>query len=351
MPESVKPDLLREVLREVSRSFYITLRILPKPVRSQIALAYLLARAADTLADTQILPRKERMDRLIQLRELLPSAEQEKVVLFTSGLAKAYDAKAAQTPDLRGESELLRRMPECMALYRSFAHDDQGHITEVVRELTRGMELDLERFPADGTLHSLDTLEELEAYTYHVAGCVGPFWTKICMAHLLEFGPWDEASMCELGIRFGKALQWTNVLRDLPRDLRNGRCYLPARDLAGMGLKPSDLQQITSWGTLKPLYNKYLDHALEHYRAALTYILEIPKSELRVRVACIVPVWIGLKTIALLREGTNPLDPHHRIRIARSSVYRILLNAFVMGRWNKFVEAETLKLLTSASRS
>ena len=61
-------DLLDDVLRRVSRSFYLSLRILPGSLREPIGLAYLLARAADTVADTRVLPRAERLGHLEALR-------------------------------------------------------------------------------------------------------------------------------------------------------------------------------------------------------------------------------------------------------------------------------------------
>ena len=47
-----RQQLRGEVLRSVSRSFYLSLRVLPKPLRDPLSLAYLLARATDTIADT-----------------------------------------------------------------------------------------------------------------------------------------------------------------------------------------------------------------------------------------------------------------------------------------------------------
>ena len=59
----------RELLREVSRSFYLSLRVLPAEVRPQISLAYLLARASDTVADTGIVARERRLELLRRMRE------------------------------------------------------------------------------------------------------------------------------------------------------------------------------------------------------------------------------------------------------------------------------------------
>src|SRR5216117_3031821 len=54
-------DLLGDLLRQVSRSFYLSLAILPRPLREPIGLAYLLARAADTVADTRLIVREDRV--------------------------------------------------------------------------------------------------------------------------------------------------------------------------------------------------------------------------------------------------------------------------------------------------
>ena len=95
--------------------------------------------------------------------------------------------------------------------------------------LTSGMIFDLTRFPGEDEqgLAAIETLEELDHYTYLVAGCVGPFWTVLHVTHRKRLGDWALREMSEEAVSFGKALQLTNVLRDVPGDLANGRCYLP----------------------------------------------------------------------------------------------------------------------------
>ena len=67
--------LLRSILKRVSRSFYLTLAILPRPVRDQIGLAYLLARAADTIADTGQLDQPTRLACLGRLKSQFNTGE------------------------------------------------------------------------------------------------------------------------------------------------------------------------------------------------------------------------------------------------------------------------------------
>ena len=70
--------LLGPVLRDVSRAFYLTLRILPPAMREPVGLAYLLARAADTLADTSLLPQETRLPALRAFRELVTARQPPK---------------------------------------------------------------------------------------------------------------------------------------------------------------------------------------------------------------------------------------------------------------------------------
>ena len=58
--------------------------------------------------------------------------------------------------------------------------------------------------------------------------------------------------MADLGVRFGKALQMTNVLRDVPTDLRIGRCYIPEEWIQDVGLTPLDLMDPANGAAARP---------------------------------------------------------------------------------------------------
>ncbi len=350
MAYSMQSELLGPLLRNVSRSFYLTLRVLPIEVRSQIGLAYLLARAADSIADTEILEPSIRLEKLLEFRNLLQQKEDFFIKAMVQSLSEKKNLALSGKLSLVAEQKLLDHLPQCFALLRSFSNKDQKQIVEVVAQLTKGMELDLQRFSGKQTITALETFEELEEYTCHVAGCVGPFWTEMCIAHIPIFHNRDMDQMCKLGIRFGKALQWTNILRDLPRDLANGRCYLPAQELKKIGLASSDLQNPSVYTTLVPLYQSYLDHVLEHYQAGWEYIMAIPKSCSRLRLACIWPLWIGLETVALLRHAKNPLQATPRIRISRDRVYLIILRSFLSVTSDRMLHSHQTTLMQMASR-
>ena len=62
----------QQVLKDVSRSFYVSLRLLPAPMRPATSTGYLLARASDTIADTAGIPVDDRLDLLDAFRQSLP---------------------------------------------------------------------------------------------------------------------------------------------------------------------------------------------------------------------------------------------------------------------------------------
>lgn len=317
--------LLTALLRDVSRSFYLTLRVLPHPVRPQIGLAYLLARATDTIADTELVPLGDRLHALQTLRERI--AGTRLIPVNFGALAERQSSPA--------ERMLLERVEEALGVFSRFTYSDQQRIREVLATITSGQELDLQRFhgATQKGMAALRTDEELDDYTYRVAGCVGEFWTRITRAHLFPASPLDDAKLLHDGVRFGKGLQLVNILRDLPRDLRQGRCYLPERDLQAIGLTPADLLDPANEPEFRALYHAYLDKAAAHLAAGWEYTTALPRRFIRVRLACAWPVLIGVKTIEKLRSA-NVLDPHLKVKATRSEVRSIIAGTLLRYPWD-----------------
>ena len=208
------PSIDWPLLKRVSRSFYLSLRLLPRQVRESIALAYLLARLSDTLVD-------------------------------------------GATTD--GERQLLARRQEIEAwLSRS---PDRLEIESVWSTIRQGQGFDQERFSANSAPLSP---EELDRYTYLVAGCVGEFWTLLCQKKMPGFAALEFSELRNLGIRFGKGLQLVNILRDRHGDALMGRIYVPPerllpswRKLARILMLPGDTSMrcrsiVCAWPVLSP---------------------------------------------------------------------------------------------------
>ena len=321
--------MLTGLLKSVSRAFYLSMRALPRGMREPVSVAYLLARAADTIADTASMPVERRLAHLRMFRDILAGGHG----------ADAVAELAAALSDLQctdSERELLDSLPDVFALVNGMTAADAKLIRSVVDTLTSGMLFDLTTFGAEGAkeITALQTADDLDEYCYLVAGCVGEFWTALSIAHTPSLNGWDEREMSAVGVRFGVALQMTNILRDAPRDLRMGRCYLPQAELARIGLRPQDLLDSTKAELARPLLAWGIRRTLDRFADAQRYILAIPRRNLRLRLAALWPVLIGLSTLAELARSDDWLNPNTRIKVLRRAVYDIIALSLICGRSN-----------------
>ncbi len=323
-------DLLTDLLRDVSRSFHLTLRLLPGAIRRPIALGYLLARATDTIADTELVPVSERLEALDRVRRRIRGESGE--VLDLRRLAGAQEAGASPA-----ERILLERIEEGISVLGGLEPQDRERVRWVLEVIAGGQQLDLQRFEGAGrgAVVALPDAAALDDYTYRVAGCVGEFWTRMCRARLFPGLDLDEKRLMEDGIRFGQGLQLVNILRDLPRDLKQGRCYLPADELAGVGLRPDELLNPANEGRLAPVYDRWLKRAEAHLAAGWAYTTGLPRGEVRLRIACAVPVLLGIRTLGKLKGG-GVLDASRRIKVSRSEVRGVLWRCGVRLVWPRW---------------
>ena len=322
-----------DLLKATARSFYLTLRVLPARVRPQIGLAYLLARTTDTVADTELIPPAQRLDALARLRERILG--QTAARLDLGELARRQGSPA--------EKLLLEKVENSLAALSTLAPADLQCVRDVLATITSGQELDLRRFaPLAPALQgagdqpkserqpviALATAAELDDYTYRVAGCVGEFWTRLCRAHLFPDARLDEKQFVADGIRFGQGLQLVNILRDVPADLKNGRCYLPLEKLTPARLAPDTMLRPEHAEKFLPLFRAHLDLAAAHLAAGWRYTNALPFGQFRVRLACAWPVLLGARTIEKLRAA-GVAELQQRVKVSRGEVRGMLVRSLL----------------------
>lgn len=315
-----KGALLTDLLKRVSRSFYLTLIVVPRSVRDQLGLAYLFARAADTIADTDLIDRHQRLGLLKQFK-----------AQFADDRVGWEEVRAIQTALVAHQREsaertLLEGLDECFKVYLNFSTEDRNRIRQLIGTLTNGMEMDLTVFAGDapGDLMALRSMDELDRYTYYVAGCVGEFWTLMMSAHVPSLADWDVAAMGNIGVRFGQGLQLTNVLKDVARDLQRGRCYLPEPLLRKAGLAPKDLLKKETLPALRPVVVEVVQIALAHLDQGWRYTMAIPRREVRLRLACMWPILFAGHTLQRVVVSPGLLDAAVNVKMPKSQV-RLLM--------------------------
>jgi farnesyl-diphosphate farnesyltransferase len=128
--------LLTGLLKDVSRTFYRTLRILPGSIRPQISLAYLLARTTDTIADTELVAVDRRLAALENLRRRILGRNTEPLIF-----AELVDGQSESA-----EKALLENAEPALAMLETLSNDDRQLVRQVIETITSGQELDLRRF-------------------------------------------------------------------------------------------------------------------------------------------------------------------------------------------------------------
>jgi len=304
-------NLRGPILRQVSRSFYLSIFLLPKKLRDPVSLGYLLARASDTIADTTELPIELRAEKLRLLaRGIQGEALGDAIVDLSSSLVPLQKNQS--------ERALIETLQSCLDWLDQSEVHDREEVRAVLEKINRGQILDLERFRDPKHVVALATAAQLDEYTYLVAGSAGEFWTRLCFWHVKKFAVRDETQMFELGKRYGMGLQLINILRDAGADLRAGRCYFPSDELAAAAMEPSQI--IREPQRFRPIYRKWLEKAEQGMKAGFNYANAIRNR--RVRIATVLPALIGARTLALLKEaGATVL--HRHIKVPRKEVRAI----------------------------
>ncbi len=215
--ETVK--LVERLLLETSRTFALTIPLLPQPLRHEVGVGYLLFRILDTLEDGDLWPCSKRQEAIAEFARFLRSGSEAEI--------EAALGRWQEQPPVShaGYLRLLSGADQVLAELRGFPASSRTVIIEHLERTASGMMKFLKAMDEGGKL-VLAGLEALRQYCYAVAGIVGEMLTELFV----------EADAGLLGVRrdlsvaaplFGEGLQLVNVLKDARSDSQEGRQYLP----------------------------------------------------------------------------------------------------------------------------
>jgi len=298
-------DVEGKLLKDVSRSFYLTLRLLPRSVRPLISLAYLLARASDTIADTASVAHQQRLETLELFRSDLLGGQGSSAAL-SAQLQQEFSQQSHE-----GERVLMGEVAALFSALATYSAAEQAVVRAVMQTIIEGQLWDLAFFDSSAVVQVPDN-ERLLRYTYEVAGCVGEFWTSaLALKGLIPAE--QEAPLRDLGRKYGQGLQLVNIIRDIPEDYQNGRVYIPHC--------PTEPEAIVRAS------EHWLAQAETFLHDGITYSHRLPLG--RLRTATILPARLGLDTLTLLRQTPIPQRAQTKVKITRSKVFSTLARSIL----------------------
>lgn len=325
---------LDTLLKHTSRSLYLSVKMLPPSIRPAFGLSYLLCRYADTIADTALLPAPRRLYWV----EKFPQLVREKNTAENEALA----GELSGTSDNPYEAELITHLADCLAALEKIDPVLKPHIYDVVTAVCEGMKIDLATFPNETTVMpgAFNTPSELALYCRLMGGKPGLFWSQLIYYTGIIKLP--KNIFFEWGEKIGDALQIVNILRDLPKDIQNGRCYFPRTDLHEYNLTPADLKLKKFSKKFAPIKQKWIHWGKENLSSCFDYYKALPKRAWQIRAAIAWPMLWTADTFVKLAQTPDLLNPKKRVKISRSRVYftmlitpTILLSNRLFNAWMK----------------
>lgn len=315
--EVLSVELMYEHLNKVSRSFALTIPLIPNPLRDCISLAYLLCRVVDTVEDDALAPLVDRITWLSDFSFLSGSDFADLDVLL------ALKKRALELTSTGGSAaddiELLKVMDKAVNLLLSYDEEIQAVLCRALSIMSHGMSSNLRRRLHEAN-HTVSDLDEVDSYCYFVAGVVGEMLAELFVLHDREV---DKKELLELAVSFGEGLQLTNILRDRARDATRGVSFIPA----------SSEEEVL----------EYVAITEGHLSDAIAFICSLSKKESAgVRLFCFTNVVMALY---LLRQiASRPMDPECDYRISHSMLRRLLLLSRLAVRSNLGVRLLSMAL-------
>ncbi len=295
------------LLPGVSRTFALTIPELPGPLRPIVTNGYLLCRIADTIEDEPALSLDQRFEFHRRFADVV--AGRADASEFARDLAPLLSDRTLAT-----ERDLVRRSADVIRVTHAFAQRPQAALRRCIEVMCSGMP----RFHRGRAGAGLADVPELEAYCYHVAGCVGEMLTEL----FCDYSPTIDArrrGLTERAVSFGQGLQMTNILKDIWEDRERGYCWLPRDLFLRHGFDLKDLAP----GRFTPGFGAGLSEliALAHgnLRDALDYTLLIPAQERGIRRFCLWALGMAVLTLRKIHAHRN-FTGAREVKISRRTV-------------------------------
>jgi len=301
--------ILDELLRRTARTLQKSAAVLPERERAVFSIGYLFCRAADSIADTGVIPRERKIFWIEKFPSLIESGGVEELIKEIQNGAENADEKF-----------LLQKLPQCISIYNKFEPDDKKLISAVVGRVCEGMLFDLKTFNP-GVLTALEKTAQLEYYCDTMGGAPGVFWSGLILKSAAVKMSAEEFK--NFGKNIGDALQIVNILRDVKEDIANNRCYFPAEDLGFFGVSVKDFRDGSS-RAVNPVIKKWILWGLDKISCAPEYFEQISKKNWRLRLSVLMPVIWALDTFELLAQSDIL---NNKVKINKKNIYLTILKS------------------------
>ena len=303
----------RAALPLVSRTFAISVRMLPGELGRSVLCAYLLCRIADTIEDDGRATPERKAELLGEFLRCLDDAS----------VADAFPGHAADIQGNAAHVQLLRSTDLVCVQFRSLPPRSRDRVAHWVREMGRGMAAFVLRHPRG---LRIQTVEEYREYCYYVAGTVGCMLTELWREHGPAMSPARYDMLWARCKTFGEALQTVNILKDIAADAeQENAIYVPESTLVAHGSSQATLLDPSRVAENRAAVGEFIGLAWTDLDTAFEYLLILPRRALAIRAFCVLPLLFAYATLRELTRTDAMLRPGGNVKISRHEVKSLMV--------------------------
>jgi len=306
-----------ETLPKVSRTFALNISVLKGNLHKSILVAYLFCRTIDNVEDARKLDVPNKVRLLLGFASLLKDSENRNIALdeWLENISIVDGSPA--------DLNLLKNTRRVFNVFESLQENYKQQIISSVCTMAQGMAYFQKKCNSE-QITLLENANELEEYCYFVAGAVGEMLCNLFLQEMPNLPASSKETMLKTAVSFGLGLQITNISKDIVVDRGRGWSYIPRSYIEANGLTSEEFHAGTSTKKDLKVLESLLVKTVGHLNDALDFTLAIPRSNMRVRLFCIWPLWMAMETVAVLHNNHDLLKSEANVKISRQTVRGIL---------------------------
>lgn len=290
--ESPEYQYCLQALKNVSRSFALTIPMIEESIRTPILIGYLEARVLDSFEDEYLnqISKEKRAKNLDKAFSLIDKPNQK-------GAESDVKKIAGEAPEYISHPhylDLVQNFEKIIKIHKALDSAEKKTLVRWLDQMVQGMKKFLEK--------EIDTFEQLDKYCYYVGGTIGGFLTDLLIKNARKITAKQIKTLKSFYADFGIFLQKVNIIRDFREDvLKNKRIFWPQDALSGHGLTHLKVLDRKYEVQALALLDRMLDNAYKHIRPIQQYISAIPPDFPGFKKAFSINFQMGVETLKKLK--------------------------------------------------
>ncbi len=313
--ESKEFQYCLQALKNVSRSFALTIPMIEESIRTPILIGYLEARVLDSFEDEHLnqISREKRAQNLKTAFSIIKRPDHQQTEIKIKKITERAQEYISQPHYL----DLVKNFEKIIKIHQALNSAEKKSLVRWLAKMVEGMKKFLEK--------KINTFEQLDEYCYYVGGTIGGFLTDLLIKNTRKITAKQIQSLKSFYADFGIFLQKVNIIRDFREDvLKNKRIFWPQDAFSGHRLTPLKVLDRKYEVQSLALLDQMLCNAYKHIEPIQKYISAIPPDFPGFKKAFTINFQMGVETLKKLKGNPAVFYAQAPVKIEKKVKQEIL---------------------------